>query len=242
MPWHFRPGIVGGSRGGPPTDPSFSSVKLLMGFNGANNDTGAPGMTDESSAAHGTASIAFGSPKISTSQSVFGGSSWNGSGVNSFADSADWNVSNRLFTFECRLYTTTVSGIYFFFSQWQSPGNAFAFYLQNDTLQFHLSTTGSNDVTKISTGSVMTANTWYAFCVDFDGSKYRMYLDGAMIGSSASLSTAFDSTNILMIGGNSLSSSFLWSGFIEELRLTMDVARYASDGGYTVATAAFPRS
>ena len=34
-----------------------TSVKLLLGFEGANNSTGAPGMTDESQAARGTATV-----------------------------------------------------------------------------------------------------------------------------------------------------------------------------------------
>ncbi len=31
-------------------------------------------------------------------------------------------------------------------------------------------------------------------------------------------------------------------GWLDELRITKGVARYASDGGFTVPTAAFPRS
>jgi hypothetical protein len=36
--------------------------------------------------------------------------------------------------------------------------------------------------------------------------------------------------------------SATFGGWIDELRITKGVARYASDGGFTVPTAAFPRS
>jgi hypothetical protein len=39
------------------SDPDFESVVLLMGFEGADGSQGAPGLTDESSFAHGTASV-----------------------------------------------------------------------------------------------------------------------------------------------------------------------------------------
>jgi hypothetical protein len=98
--------IIGYSRtfpiiGGVVHDPNFSSVKLLLGFEGANGSTGAPGMTDESGAAHGTATVS-GSGAISTTQFKFGASSldYSGSGVITWADNADWHLGSGHFTVE----------------------------------------------------------------------------------------------------------------------------------------------
>lgn len=225
------------------TDPYWTSVKLLMGFNGANASTGAPGMTDESSAAHGNASVTN-QAQISTAQSQFGGSSLLLDGTNdlvSFADHADWNLSNQQFTLECWIRPVNVSSIGFIIDQWQGPNNGWTFYQNSAALEFHCGTTGSNDVAIIVTGNVLTANTWHALAVDFNGIKYRMYLNGTMVGSSTTLQTFFNSASALCIGANS-SSTFSFNGWIDELRLTVGVARYASDGGYTVTTTAFPRS
>ena len=55
-------------------DPYFANTVLLMGYEGADASTGAPGMTDESPAAHGTATVT-GAAQIDTAQFKFGTSS-----------------------------------------------------------------------------------------------------------------------------------------------------------------------
>jgi len=224
-------------------DAVFSNVKLLMGFNGADGSTGSPGMTDESGAAHGTATVT-GAAQIDTAQSVFGGSSYLGDGSSSyisFADHADWNLANQPFTLEFRVRTTTVSGTQFVIGQWSAGGNlGWVSYFDNATLQFIASADAVNGLFTLT--ATLAANTWYAIAIDFDGSKYRMYKDGVMTSSATGSYTIFNSTNPLLIGANNNASfRFYLNGWIDELRLTKGTARYASDSGYTVATSAFPR-
>src|SRR6516164_5550856 len=92
-------------------DPYFGNTVLLMGFNGANGSTGAPGMTDESPSAHGNAFIV--SPaQISTTQFKFGPSAglFNGTTAQiNFSSSADWNLGAGQFTIESWIYPTSVS-------------------------------------------------------------------------------------------------------------------------------------
>jgi hypothetical protein len=225
---------------GPSGDPSWTSVKLLMGFNGTNGAIGGPGFTDESSAAHGVASQA-GNPAISTAQSVFGGSSMKFSGFERvyYADHADWNLANAPFTIECRLQHNT-AGLVYVIGQWDaSPNNGWIIYLNTAVLTFNLSTTGSDNIIQI-TGPALTTNTWYAVALDFDGTKYRLYVNGAMVASSVTLRTIFNSPLNLAMGSSSSGANYL-VGYIDELRITKGVARYASDAGYTVAATAFPR-
>jgi Concanavalin A-like lectin/glucanases superfamily len=224
-------------------DTYWTNVKLLMGFNGANNSTGAPGMTDESSAAHGNASV-VNTAVISTAQSVFGGSSLalDGASYISYPDSADWDFSNQPFTVECRFYTNSLAGgVHMIVGQWFSAGNlGWELWLNGSSLQFLLSDDGTTNRTVATT--TIAANTWYAVAVDFDGSKYRMYINGAMVSSSSTLYTINNSPIVLGIGASSNGPSSFINGFVDELRLTKGVARYASDSGYTVAVSAFPRS
>lgn len=78
---------------------------------------------------------------------------------------------------------------------------------------------------------------WYNFTVDRDASNvFRIYVDGVMVVKT----TGYNE----IVGG---STSALWfgygdsyfNGYIDEIRLTRGVARYASDGGFTVATTPF---
>jgi hypothetical protein len=97
-----------------------------------------------------------------------------------------------------------------------------------------------NDIVYTWTG--FATNTWYAVAVDYDGTKYRLYVDGVMVGSSSTARVIFDTGENLGIGNNSIASGAFLDGYLDETRITKGVARYASDSGYAVQTSAFPRS
>src|SRR4029077_6662755 len=158
---------------------------------------------DESGAAHGTAG-GFGNAQISTAQSVFGGSSLLLDGTGdylTFADSNDWNLSNGLFTIECRIRTTINTGVHYIVGQWDiAPQLNWILYQNATAIAFNISSNGTTNTVQLNATSALAINTWYAVCVDFDGTKYRMYKDGTMVASSTTLFTFFDSTNVLSIG------------------------------------------
>ncbi|QKC83613.1 LamG-like jellyroll fold domain-containing protein [Mesorhizobium sp. NZP2077] len=68
-----------------------------------------------------------------------------------------------------------------------------------------------------------------------------MYLNGTMVASSTHR-TINPSGAVLSIGADGNTSGFNFNGWIDEVRITKGVARYASDSGFTAPTAAFPRS
>ncbi len=224
------------------SDPFFSSVVLLTPFDGANGSTGSPGMDDVSSAKHGTAII--GSPaQISTAQFEFGLSSLivNGSDNVSFPNSADWQLGSGSFTIEAFIRPANISSVGMIVTLWGDSGS-FGWHLfqNNATLGWEVSTTGGNAFTDL-TGGTLVANTWHAICVDFNGSKYRLYLNGTMVSSFSTPRTLFASVSPLFIGANaSVVNPFPFNGFIDEIRITKGIARYASDGGYTVPVLPFP--
>ncbi len=234
---------VGGGGGG--SDPNFSSVVLLMGFEGTNGATGSPGMNDESGAAHGTATRTNTGATISTAQFKFGASSLvvadSTSGIY-FSDSNDWNLGAGSFTIEMFIRPTAVGGTQFLCGQWQSS-LAWAIFLSGTSLTWINTTNGSTQNFDISSVGTVANNTWYHVCVDFDGSKYRMYLAGTLIGSFSTPRTLFNSTDALTIGNGSTGLAFsAFQGYMDEFRITKGTARYANDSGLTVPTAAFPRS
>jgi hypothetical protein len=229
-------------------DPHWSNVVLLMGFEGANGSTGTPGMDDESPAAHGTASILLGSgPTISNTYAKFGSTSLSlvNQRVVTFADSADWAFGSGNYTVECFIKPTAIAGANMFLCcQWINvPNQSWAMYLLATTgkLSMITSADGSATAYNISGTTNIVANSTHHCAVDFDGTKTRVYLDGVMEASTSTLVTIHDSNQILAIGNASGSNIGAYTGFIDELRITKGVARYASDSGYTVPTAAFPR-
>jgi hypothetical protein len=229
-------------------DPHFFNVVLLMGFEGVNGSTGAPGLTDESSAAHGTGTLINPSlGNISTGQFKFGTSSLFINGTSTptgltFPDSNDWNFGAGLFTIEMWVRLSTVGGSEVFASQWGTSGQfGWQFGLTGgSSLSWYVSTDGTAILTDINGTWAPVANTWYHVAVDYDGTKYRVYVNGVMTGSSAIPRIIFNSNLVLAIGSyfNGLN---LMNGFIDELRITKGVARYATDTSFAVPTSAFPR-
>ena len=225
------------------TDPFWSSVVLLMGFNGADGSTGAPGLTDESIAVNGTGTF-HNQAQIDTAQFKFGTSSLLLDGTTdwvSFPSDNDFVLSTLPFTIECWIRPTTIVGTHFICVCWETSGLlAWSFYQLNEQIWLNVSTIGTDNISFLG-GGTLTANAWHAVCVDFDGITYRIYINGAMVASSTVLKNISASIKVLGIGGSSNSGAFSFAGWIDELRLTK-AARYASNTGYTVRTTAFPRS
>lgn len=92
-----------------------------------------------------------------------------------------------------------------------------------------------------------TLNQWYHIACDRDGSdNLRIYVDGVMVGKTTSYnhdildSSGFDlGIGSLRTGGFGI---FDMAGWMDEIRITKGVARYASDGGFVLPTAKYPRA
>jgi Concanavalin A-like lectin/glucanases superfamily len=223
-------------------DPSFANVKLLLGFEGANASTGAPGMADESPAAHGTATIYAAPAQISTAQFKFGSSSLSLNGVGgcsiTFPDSNDWDFGTGQFTIEGFFRFSAAPSNTCLIAQW--PGGWAFWFLSG---QLFLRCPGGDSASYTPT---ITLNQWYHIAVDWDASGVlRIYIDGVMRVKHVSFTVNITgSTSVLAVGSLLPGgfSGFDLNGFVDELRITKGVARYASDAGYTVPTSAFPRS
>jgi hypothetical protein len=216
-----------------------TSVKLLLGFNGSNGSTGAPGMTDESQAAHGTATVT-GNANISTAQFKFGVSSLllDGSGdYITFPDSSDWDFGIGPFTIEGFFrFVASPSAAGCLVAQWP---NGWAFWFSGGSLTFRSGL--GNDIVGYSWSP--TLNQWYHIAIDRDAGVARVYVDGAMVSKTTSYTPNLTgSTAVLAVGSLTPGGfgGFDINGYVDELRIS-NIARYASDAGFTVPTSAFPR-
>jgi len=235
------------------SDPNFAGVVLLLGFEGGNGSTGAPGLTDESLRAHGTAGQTnlLASAVIDTGTFKFGAGSLSsraGTVGIGFPHSDDWHLSSAnsdQFTVETWIRFNTLGVDALIVGQIFSPGSQ-SWMLQalaSGEFQFASSVDGTTFPVSITTsGAALVINTWYHIAVDKDATgKIRLYKNGVMLASATpSDSSMFNSIQQLYLlcqpGNNAI------DGWIDEVRITKGIARYASDAGFVVPAAAFPRA
>jgi hypothetical protein len=222
----------------PIIDRYFSSVVLLLGFDGAD---GATTSTDSSPSAH---TLVFeADAQLDTDQSNWGVSSLLVDGTLdavTVANHVDFNFGSGEFTAECHIRPGSGGTTQHILGVWSSiPGSKeWGLYSAGGALRFSWSTTGSNTVT-MSAGS-LSAGTWYHIAVDKDSAgKLRLYLDGVMIDFDATNPTLFASAVDLHIGDQHGTSS-PYTGHIDGVRVTKGVARYADDAGFTPPSIPYP--
>lgn len=218
----------------PSGDPHIANVLVLVGAEGVD---GAAVVNDAPS---GVSISRLGTPQIDDAQFKFGAASWKFDGAN---DTATFG-SNSLFgfagefTIETFMRFSTVS-IAMIGSKGASTSSYSWDFLWSSTniLLFRAASGGLS----LSTPWTPSAGVWYHVAVDRDaGGVVRIYIDGVM-GNKATYATALSTTGSV-VAGTSPDQQWDFNGWFDEYRITAGVARYASDAGFTVPTAAFPRS
>ncbi|MEI9403562.1 LamG domain-containing protein [Mesorhizobium argentiipisi] len=230
-------------RKGAAGDPFFPKTVLLCGFEGAD---GATTTTDQSAAPKTLTFV--GDAQIDTAQAKIGSSSvlFDGTGDAITApDSPDFTFGSLPFTVELFVrFATGFSASEAFCGQWGSSVTncSWFFWLSSGSLQFRFYDTSSTtrDTEVAWTPAV---DTWYHLAADRDEfNNFRIYRDGNMVAKTIYTQTMRDGTGLFGIGtvpGQTTLAPL--NGWIDELRITKGVARYASDSGFSVPTAAFPR-
>ena len=85
-----------------------------------------------------------------------------------------------------------------------------------------------------SSTAVITTNTWYHIALVRNAGTSTLYVNGASVGSGTT--TGNCSGTYLAIGGY-YNTSYLYQGYLDELRITKGVARYT--GSFTTQSAEF---
>lgn len=234
---------AGGGGDGPPTDPNFASVVLLLHFDGADGSTT---FTDSSSYADGNWTRS-GTPAIDTDQAQFGGSSCYFDGATDalfFDDDARFSRGTADFTIECWVRFGSSGTRERFAGQGSSSGS-------NVSFSFALVRTSSNTVEAsvfsgatqyyVTSTATIGANTWAHVAFVRDGSTLRLFINGtdmqtASIGS-ASVNDSASKYAIGALGGFLVDSLYGW---VDDWRDTIGAARYTAP--FTPPDAAFPDS
>lgn len=225
--------MIGLSRG----DPDFANVVVLLHMDGSDASTT---FTD----VKGHTFTAAGNAQIDTAQSKFGGASglFDGSGdYITTPDSADWDLGTGDFTIEffIRFNALPASSAYSLVGNYVSGTSGWIVQFRNDAPGARL-TFGSSGDTPIDgfTWSPSTA-TWYHVAITRASGTVKAWVDGTQVGSDVTNTENISgSTGVLMIGALNLGPLQYLNGWLDELRITKGVARYAS--GFTAPTQAFP--
>lgn len=243
------------------TDPYFANTVLLLSGDGANGTTT---FTDESFAAHGDGFVwgaGAANGTVSTATKVHGtGSIQFDSARNdhiSWGDHADWTLGSEDFTIEGfflhgqNTFNEALIGHYSVSTTGQR-GWAFDYIAGStpDVLRFIATSDGSTVQVVVSGTWTPTPATWYYYCAERSGNTFRIYTGepggaATMLAKATNSLTIFNSNKALTLGylvSDTVLSSEEFYGNMDEIRITKGVARYASDAGFAVPTAAFPRS
>lgn len=238
----------------PSGDPHWANVVFLSGFN-RNTVNDSTSFTEESSKARTV--VATGTSAFTTNTNPkFGVGSLYAptpGGVRTkyywtVADNDDWSFGSSPFTVEAwvSFANSPASGVHRLLGQYNTSTNqrSWALTVEAGVLQLLLSTAGTSGTAIATSAWAPTLNTYYHVAADYDGTAYRTYVDGVMKGKSVTSLTLFNSSANLAIGAveYNLGANTDFVGYMDEVRITKGVARYASDSGFTPPTAAFPRS
>ncbi|RLP22273.1 hypothetical protein D8676_25385 [Mesorhizobium sp. YM1C-6-2] len=226
------------------TDPHFANVVLLVGFDGTDGATTA---VDDSPAGHSPFTF-LGNAQIDTAQSKFGGGSLLLDGTGDYValpDSDDWNVGSAAFTIETWVRFNSLATANAILSQSGGTSGSRGFILDlssSGVLKFGWRSTVPSNPELPSSSGVMTTGQWYHVAVDRSGNTLRLYVNGTMVAKDTGWTTTqANIAETFRFGAQGAAGNAL-NGWLDEVRITKGVARYASDAGYTVPAAAFPRS
>ena len=218
-------------------DVNYNDVSLLLNMEGSNGSTT---FTDSSSSGH--SNTVNGNASISTSEFKFGGSSayFDGNGDAIYYDNSggEWDFNGQSsWTVEGWFYNSGNTGNYrVIIGNYKDNNEGWSVYIRNDEKMLAYF---SGDVPDIVSSTSISQNTWHHFAVVNNNGTFTLYLDGL---SEGTYSGAINLTggSRMTIGSLFYNSNWIqeFKGYIDNVRITNNVARYTSN--FSVPTAEFP--
>lgn len=211
------------------SDPSFNNVSLLLHGNGTNGSTT---ITDNSPSPKTV--TAFGNAQISTVQSKFGGASIAFDGTGDYFSCSQPADGTADTTIEFWMYPTSSTVTYRALVDTRSTApsdTGFGIFQYGLTIEVY-----GNGLKFLSGANVIAVNQWQHVAVVRSAGVCQIYVNGIASGASANYANNLTSTSL--IAGSSVSLTSPYVGYIDDLRITKGVARYASN--FSLFPAPFP--
>lgn len=235
-----------GNKWGLPADPDYADVKLLMHADGEDTSSS---FIDSGPA--NTSIVAYSGAQNSATQYKFGGASAKFNGASSYLTLPDFNGQSVFpagdFTIEMWVRATT-GATQDLIAHRDSTGAVLSFWIfrlnADGTLSYYANNSGTMLISATSVGSI-ASNTWTHVVTQRVGNDQTIYIDGVLqtlTGVSTNPSWGVWAATIAVdpsIGAADNTGSGNWvNGYIDELRLTGNVARYSSN--FTPSSQEFP--
>lgn len=200
-------------------------TSLLLHMNGVNGST-----TFVNSSINPLIVTPYGNTQISTAKQKFGNGSAifeRGEDVLEITDLEFFDFRRENFTIECWIYITDFGGT--IVAQWGGTNSVFFYGDVNQGLVIYL----NNQYLANASGGTLMPEQWHHVCLLRDGNKIKSFIDGQQVGNGHTFNSSL--TSALYVGqtpvriGGDLNVNTKFQGYIDELRITNGVARYAGN-------------
>jgi len=214
------------------TDPYFSSVSLLLHFDGSFADSSSNAITVS----------AAGDAEISTAQSKFGTASAYFDGDGDYmlsATSSSLEISSGDFTIEFWIrFGSDNSGQQVLSMYGNGSPNLALYVTSTGRLDYYMASTAPWNVASGELIGNFSNSTWHHVALVRDGDDFTGYLDG-VAGDTVTSGDSLVSGDVVQVGRSPDGGAY-FVGHIDDLRITKGIARYTA--AFTPPTAPFPNS
>ena len=173
--------------------------------------------------------IPYGTAKISTAQSKFGGSSLLISSSTDRLELTSLPLGSGNWTMECWFRANTLSGDDNLIEMRTGSDTAPTIYVSGGTLYYAIG------FSNIITGSSLSTNTWYHVAVSKSGTSTKLFLNGTQVGSTYTDNNTYVNNGPLIIG-NYFGKNAAMDGYQDDIRIS-NTARYTAN--FTPSTVPF---
>lgn len=229
-------------------DAQYSNVSLLLHGNGADGST----TIADNSPSPKTASV-YGSARIATAQSKWGGSSLYFDGLASYlryASDSAFEFGSGDFTVELWARRGVINSEQVLITYGpQDQSTAYAPLLlirfnSNNTVQAYCNTSVTESAVFgncASSATFSSTSTWYHIAYVRSGSSFYLFVDGTQVATASSANTqGSGGSSNLYVGRDCRTNAFYFYGYQDDVRITKSVARYTA--AFTPPTEEFPDS
>lgn len=169
-----------------------------------------------------------------------------GTSLMQYPDSDDWAFGTDPFTIEMWSLQTSWSVVQFIAQRGSGSTSNVAWAiasLANGSVELIARSATTTVQFNTPTTDQRVLNTWQHIAVDRDSSgTYRIYINGVMRASSAQPGHSIQNVAQQMTIGTDNTNNLKFVGYLDEIRITRGVARYATDGSFSVPEKRFPRN
>jgi hypothetical protein len=144
------------------------------------------------------------------------------------------------FTVEAWIYPNTLTGERGFIQTSDTAGGLKTSYTTGIVILIDVSPyrlVANVGGTNVNSGSTyISATTWTHVAITRSSGSVRMFINGTLVGGPTTITTDLTGQNIVI--GGYYSTTYLWNGYLDDVRITKGYARYTSS--FTAPIAAFP--